>query len=361
MKRIFTCLTAALLGLMLCACGTTPEPAHTSSKAVSSAPSTAAKPSGPEENSGDSMHTSPSALTGIRTVPEGYEQAVKDGGRLEILTYRSRMISEGKRTVTKHAMVYLPAGYSSQKRYDILYLAHGRGASYRTFLGSPMSPRPFKYMLDHMIKEKEIRPLIVVAMNITEEYKDYFHAIEGLQHEIGAELIPAAESKYSTYAASVKKKDLTASREHRGMAGFSMGGLETWQAFEAHLNYFKYFLPMSMPAYPSAAADLSQYQTAARHMAQAAERLEYSRKDYYIFAATGSEDFMYRATQSQVRYLKQETKQFRYTDRGFGNGNLMFHVWKGHYHRFSQSYPYLYNGLIRFFPAEKTSKTSGSP
>lgn len=59
------------------------------------------------------------------------------------------------------------------------------------------------------------------------------------------DLIPAVESKYSTWAASTDASGLAASRDHRAFGGFSMGSVNTWRAFEHCLDYFRYFAPSS--------------------------------------------------------------------------------------------------------------------
>jgi hypothetical protein len=33
----------------------------------------------------------------------------------------------------------------------------------------------------------------------------------------------------------------------------------------------------------------------------------------------------------------------------FSKGNITFCSWQGHTHSYMQTYPYLYNGLMRFF------------
>lgn len=58
--------------------------------------------------------------------------------------------------------------------------------------------------------------------------------------------MPAVETRYSTYAdGDMSPEGLVRSRDHRAFAGFSMGGVNTWHAFQYCLPYFRWFNPMS--------------------------------------------------------------------------------------------------------------------
>ena len=65
-----------------------------------------------------------------------------------------------RRSVKKSAYVYLPYGYSKEKEYNILYLMHGTGDDEKYWLKT----NPYnKTMLDNMIADGDIEPLIVVT------------------------------------------------------------------------------------------------------------------------------------------------------------------------------------------------------
>ncbi|WP_162848515.1 alpha/beta fold hydrolase [Paenibacillus nanensis] len=105
--------------------------------------------------------------------------------------------------------LYLPHGYKSDNktRYPVLYLLHGSG-------GTETSWDPFWPILDTMIEEKRIPPVIAVAPVTGNSYwvdSDKFGSVESaFIHD----LIPLIDSSYNTMA----------SREGRGLVGFSMGG-----------------------------------------------------------------------------------------------------------------------------------------
>ncbi len=278
----------------------------------------------------------------IKSLPSSYETPAEFQGTLQKITYTTTLSTTGQ-TVTKNAMVYLPYGYEKTKKYNILYLMHGAGASYQTFLGSTLSPRSFKNILDHMIQSGTINPLIVVTPTISREYNDYYKAQEGLVREMGTDLIPLVESRFSTYAKSTSEKDIIASRKHRAFGGFSMGGCITWRMLRSHVDYFYYFLPISMPMYYDNHYYVPQQsKNCAWEIANGVRKSGFKKNQYYIFAASGDDDFMSNPTKQQINDLKKYPNQFT-------SKNITFHSWKGHYHRYFQSFPYIYNGLRNFF------------
>ena len=70
--------------------------------------------------------------------------------------------------------------------------------------------------------------MIVVTPTITFNRKNSENSIQDFTDEILNDLIPAAKSKYKTYALDVKKEELIKSREYRIFAGYSLGGLQVW-------------------------------------------------------------------------------------------------------------------------------------
>src|SRR5699024_2678780 len=97
-----------------------------------------------------------------------------------------------------------------------------------------------------------IQPMILVCPTYNntspEDSVNYSLALEltdNYHQELVNDLIPAVEGRYSTYAEDISAEALTASRDHRGFGGFSMGSVATWHTFQYCLDYFRYFMPMS--------------------------------------------------------------------------------------------------------------------
>ena len=157
---------------------------------------------------------------------------VKDGGKIEKITYASHDWYGSGSEITKDAYVYLPFGYSDEKQYNVLYLMHGIGGDEKEW-GMTDSTSRVKAIMDNLIYYGDIEPFIVVTPN-GRSSKD--HSAEGSDYrsfysfgeELRNDLIPYIESHYSTYAeASGEEYDMTLARDHRAMAGLSMGGMQT--------------------------------------------------------------------------------------------------------------------------------------
>ena len=289
-------------------------------------------------------------ITEIQQMPSSYKSSADRRGTLTTIDYDTRLIDGSGRTVRKEATVYLPYHYDSSKKYNVLYLCHGYGGSETTWLGTKLLPHKFKNVLDNMIGNGKIAPLIVVTPTYTKEYTDYYTELNGMVDEIADYLMPAVEKKYSTYAADTTPKGFRASRGHRAIGGFSMGGCTTWRAFRDRISYFKYYLPISMPLYyDEAGYNESENAATSPALAESARKSGYGKDGYYIFAASGSDDFMCAATKGVVDTLKGYPDVFTYTDTGFYDGNLSFTEFAGRSHHYYYTYPYLYNGLMRFF------------
>lgn len=282
----------------------------------------------------------------LKTIPEEYYQAADQQGTLTDLhydTYESFSYNEKTKPLQKHAVVYLPYGYSKDQKYDVFYLMHGGWGDETVTLGTPENPSAFKNVIDHAIAAGEMRPLIIVCPtynNTNENGRDSanfslaMQLTENYHNELINDLIPAVEETYSTYAASIRKDDLIASRDHRGFGGFSMGSVATWRTFQYGLDYFHYFLPMSC------GTSLNEEEIFA-----AAEGHDPS--SYFVFVMTGTDDFAYSYDKGRTD-LMRASRYFSDVDDN-GTGNFAFRVKEGYSHGGTAAVEYTYNGLVWFW------------
>lgn len=155
-----------------------------------------------------------------------------DCGTIEEITYTTKDYFGDETEITKPAFVYLPKDYDENKKYNVLYLMHGIGGNEKEW-GMFNSSSKVKAMMDHLISEGIIEPLIIVApngrssVNFADTNSDY-NSFYVFGKELRNDLIPYIESHYSTYAEyDANGYDMTAARDHRAMAGLSMGGMQT--------------------------------------------------------------------------------------------------------------------------------------
>jgi S-formylglutathione hydrolase FrmB len=124
--------------------------------------------------------------------------------------------------VEKDLAVYLPAGYDeSGKSYPVLYLLHGAGGYYKTWL----EKGNMKQIADRVIAGGMTLPMIIVMPDARGnglpkskyggENMGYYN-LEGWRYEdyFTDELIPFIEANYR----------VKADKQHRAIAGLSMGG-----------------------------------------------------------------------------------------------------------------------------------------
>ena len=152
----------------------------------------------------------------------------------------------------RRIFVYTPPDYdqNSSARYPVLYLQHGGGEDER---GWPVQGRVSQIM-DNLIAEKKARPMLIVmergyarkpgeqpmslrpppsgtnAAPRSGPPRDFSRMFNTLGEVFVNDLIPMIDQTYRT----------TPDREHRGMAGLSMGGMQTRTIALAHLDKFSH-------------------------------------------------------------------------------------------------------------------------
>lgn len=283
----------------------------------------------------------------LEYIPDGYENPATQQGTLNKLTYdtwESFSYEQKSNKITKEAWVYLPYGYTDEEEYNVFYLSHGGWSNETTLMGTDDNPKSFKNVIDNAIQDGNIKPLIIVlpTYNNTSENdsSDYSLAIQltnQFHNELVNDLIPAVESKYSTYAKDTTPQGLKESRDHRGFGGFSMGSVNTWNTFRYCLDYFRYFMPMS-----------GSYTTDGEYMADLVRQQGYSSHDFFIFAASGTDDFAYSAFKAQIMAMANNSGGMFKLAKNESEGNMSFLEREGYKHDAKATDEYTYNGL-RFF------------
>ncbi len=181
---------------------------------------------------GSSAESAPALPELPDRLPAEYKKTMHENcGTVEWIQYPSKDYTGDGADVTKRAVVYLPAGYSPENRYDLLVLCHGIGGTESEW-GFPNPYCEAKNAVDHLIAEGEIRPLIIVMPNgrSTPNFRDTSFGNMASFYTFGSEirndLLPWMDTHYATWGSDTPD-DLSASRDHRYMAGLSMGGMQT--------------------------------------------------------------------------------------------------------------------------------------
>ena len=153
-------------------------------------------------------------------------------GTIDRITYTTYDYAGDGHEFTKEANIYLPAGYSEDKKYNVMILLHGIGGDEDEW-GMNKSTSRVKAIMDNLAYYGDIESFIVVTPNgRAGDYKaengssaiDSFYVFG---QELRNDLIPYIDSHYSTYADYEEGYDLSEARAHRAIAGLSMGGMQT--------------------------------------------------------------------------------------------------------------------------------------
>ena len=147
----------------------------------------------------------------------------------------------------RHALVYTPPGYDTQlkERYPVLYLQHGGGEDESGWTRQGKA----NFSLDNLISSGRAKPMIVVMANgyarragqsvpdlrgrpfgSPEMRKAMQDMMSAFDDDVTQALIPFIDSRFRTLT----------DRDHRAMAGLSMGGMQTFNVTFNHLDLFSY-------------------------------------------------------------------------------------------------------------------------
>lgn len=287
-------------------------------------------------------------------LPEEYTRECSESGRVEKVRY-SVPTEDGSQV--RAAMVYLPFGYdTSEDRYNILYLFHASGGTPQNYL-NPEKETVFKNLLDHMIADQLLNPLIVVAATYypTEDFLRFMplgvqvSELSGFPEELVATVLPAVEGKYRTWADSTDPEGIASSRDHRAVAGFSLGGVITWEIFQKEMKAFRWFLPISEASWADAEGGTSgiwDSDISAQVLHDAVLEQGFGRDDFRLFVATGTEDEAFDVATSQMVSLLE------YSDLFQPGENTSCSMMIGGTHTISAVYTYLYHILPALWRGE---------
>jgi enterochelin esterase-like enzyme len=260
------------------------------------------------------------APEGFDIAPEGIER-----GRVEQVEYDSTTVG-----IRRPAMVYTPPGYSANQEYPVLYLLHGIGGneSHWTSFGAADA------ILDNLIADGEAVPMIVVMPNGRASAEPptafggrggrgrggdgagdgnagrgrgglggEFEAYAAFERELLTDLIPFIESRYS----------VARDREHRAIAGLSMGGGQSLDFGLGNLDTFASVGGFSSAPNTPAPEELMS------DPAAAAEQLR------LLWVSCGDEDSLFEISEGVHDYLvEQNVPHIWHID----SGGHTFPVWK---------------------------------
>jgi len=252
--------------------------------------------------------------TQIKLAPQGFDSFNTNNphGKIDTINYPSKTVGVSRKT-----LVYTPPGFSKKKKYPVLYLLHGIGGDEKEWFknGQP------QVILDNLYAEKRIEPMIVVlpngrAMKDDRAIGNIFDSVKvqaftAFEKDLLTDLIPFIEKNYPIHQ----------DREHRAIAGLSMGGGQSLNFGLANLEKFAWVGGFS------SAPNTKTPEVLVPDPQRAKEQLK------LLWISCGVDDNLMSFSQRTHDYLEaREVPHIFYVEPGAHD----FKVWKNDLYMFSQ-------------------------
>lgn len=250
----------------------------------------------------------------VKQAPEGYD-IVRPGishGKIDTITYPSATVGTNRK-----ALIYTPPGFSKEKKYPVLYLLHGIGGDEKEWLngGHP------EIILDNLFAENKVEHMVVVmpngrAMKDDRAIGNIFdrekvEAFATFEKDLWNDLIPFIEKTFPVIN----------DREHRAIAGLSMGGGQSLNFGLGNLDKF------ALVGGFSSAPNTKKPEELVPDPAKSKEQLK------LLWISCGDKDGLITFSKRTHDYLKNNSvPHIYYIEHGYHD----FKVWKNGLYMFSQ-------------------------
>lgn len=217
------------------------------------------------------LETEPSSVT-AQNAATGY-------GTVEAISYFSSTASKNK-----GANVLLPAGYSKNESYPVLYVLHGIFGDQNTMLDESMK---IQTIIGNLTASGEAEKMIVVfpsmftskTMSTAAGFDQATAAAyDNFLNDLTVDLMPYMEQNYS----------IKTGRDNTAITGFSMGGREALYIGISHPELFGY-IGGCCPA-PGIVATTDQYMTHAGVMTESEMKISNAADKPYLFLITAAQN-----------------------------------------------------------------------
>lgn len=255
----------------------------------------------------------PDDTAAFSSPPAGFNKKRENAlwGKIDSIQYFSTTVG-----IKRKLLVYTPPGYSTNKKYAVLYLLHGIAGDEREWFENS-SP---EIVLDNLFNEKKMEPMVVIfpngrAMADDRAGGNSFDRMKLLgfvnfEKDLLNDIIPFVEANYCVI------KD----RESRAIAGASMGGGQALNIGLRNLDKFAWVGAFSPGgSWPAEALIPDPAETA--------------RKLRLLYISGGDKDFLLFVAQDFHAYLKEKNMKHIYQ---VNPGEHSFSVWINDLYFFTQ-------------------------
>lgn len=317
-------------------------------------------------------------LTDAITAENRISAPCDEPGKITCVHYKARAYAleaiyhTGDIHIDKNMYIYTPYGYDSDRKYNVLYLMHGgmdnegywfaKGTYADSNDGSKFTPigNITQNVIDHLIQDKVIEPLIVVAPSFCEESEEYqnkgdrafayFETTNYFWMELKYDIMPYIQQNYSTYAEEATEEAFIRARDHHAYAGLSQGSVTGFNSVLMHcVDYFSYIGNFSAGAVKFSIGEKGvNVEADEQKLGELKEKLGQGEfKDYeikYWYNGCGDKDHMYPThREAYEKLLAGCPNKFREGE------NCFFNIHNGGVHEYRCWIADLYNVLQVFF------------
>ena len=226
-------------------------------------------------------------------------------GELTTVQYDSKTLG-----TRRQMLIYTPPGYSTDRKYPVLYLLHGIGGNEREWQRTCRADN----VLDNLLADGKIQPMIVVFPNgnadVTADAEPGARGAgmggarggaggrgggfeswgKPFENDLIKDIIPYVESHYSVYD----------DREHRALAGLSMGGGQSLNIGMYNIDTFAYVGGFS------SAPNTNQFGGMYNDVEFLPDPVAAKEKLKLLWIACGNKDGLIRVSQGVHNYLKEK-------------------------------------------------------
>lgn len=264
--------------------------------------------------------------------------------------YNIKALTGEEKTIEQTAYVYLPYGYDSSEKYDVIILVHGAGDNEGYWLAQgDYKPTDTmfvgtgnytKEMLDYVFANNICKPAIVVTPTFYNLAHDKGNELAGKEgsvaskqfgHELVDFLLPKVIETYSTYAEGTADEQMKAARDHFAYAGLSYGGYTSINSIMSYcLPYFSWLATYS-------------FSFEANEIFEKAKTEMVSYPLHYWYYSCGTEDTFYNDSTKMYKNALATVSAFKDEE------NCRFVEGYGANHTYEFWLTSLYNTLHKFF------------
>lgn len=209
---------------------------------------------------------------------------------------------------TRRLHVWTPAGYEkSTESLPVLYLIHGGGDTDNAWSGVGCAGN----ILDNLLAEGKMRRMIVVMPNGSIDGPSLEAEVPLFEEDLVQSIIPFVESNYR----------VVADKEHRALAGLSMGGMETLETMLKDYEKFSYFWVLSSGWFANNQEAYANYAKQLNAMAQGFNKSVRQ----LVFTMGGPEDIAYNNCKAMLKLFDTAGIKYEYSE---APGGHTWYTWR---------------------------------